>query len=56
MSLCGGIWNLPVVLDDQNRAIPSISKEDTRKLQTLQNTVLRLQTGLSKETSREYLL
>ena len=37
-------------------AITTLNKEDFRKLQTLQNMVMRLQTGLARGTKTEYLL
>ena len=46
ITVWGAVWNLPGVMDDQVRSITSISKEDMRRLQVLQNTVLRLETGL----------
>ena len=52
----GAVWNLPGVLDDQERSITSITKEDMRKLQVLQNTVLRLETGLGWYTPTETLV
>ena len=42
MSLWGSVWDIPGILDETERTSPTISKEDVRKLQTLQNTVLRL--------------
>ena len=56
ISVWGGVWNLPGVLDEQQRSLTSISKEDMGKLQTLQNSVLRLQTGLGWYTSAEELV
>ena len=56
ISVWGGVWNLPGVLDDQARSLTSISKDDMRKLQSLQNSVLRLQTGLGWYTSTEQLV
>ena len=50
------MWNLPGVLDDQDRSLTSISKQDMGKLQVLQNSVLRLQTGLGWYSSTEQLV
>ena len=36
--------------------VPTITKEDIQKLQTFQNTLLRLQTGLARGTATEYLV
>ena len=43
-------------MDNQARSITSISKEDMRKLQVLQNAVLRLQTGLGWFTPTQVLV
>ena len=56
ISVWGGVWDLPGVLDDQVRSLTSISKEDMRKLQVLQCSVLRLQTGLNWYSSTEQLV
>ena len=56
ISVWGGVWNLPGVLDEQQRSLTSISKEDMGRLQVLQNSVLRLQTGLGWYTSAEELV
>ena len=56
ISVWGGVWNLPGVLDDQDRSLTSISKQDMGKLQVLQNSVLRLQTGLGWYSSTEQLV
>ena len=56
ISLWGANWNLPGVMEENARSITSISKEDMRKLQVLQNAVLRLQTGLGWFTPTEFLV
>ena len=56
ISVWGDVWDLPGVLDDQVRSVTSISKEDMRKLQVLQCSVLRLQTGLDSYSSTEQLV
>ena len=56
ISVWGDVWDLPGVLDDQVRSLTSISKEDMRKLQVLQCSVLRLQTGLNWYSSTEQLV
>ena len=45
ITVWGGIWGLPGSLDETNRKSTSITKEDMRKLQVLQNSALRTQTG-----------
>ena len=42
----GTVWDLPGVLDMEKRCSPSLTLEDNRKLQVLQNRVMRLATGL----------
>ena len=56
ISVWGGVWNLPGVYDDKKRCNPTITLEDNRKLQVLQNSVLRLKTRLCKETPVSTLL
>ena len=50
ISVWGGVWGLQSY-DEENRKCVAISKEDMRKLQVLQNTVMRLMTGLDVRTS-----
>ena len=45
ITVWGGIWGLPGSLDETNRKSTSITKEYMRKLQVLQNSALRTQTG-----------
>ena len=56
ISIWGAVWDLPGVLDNQVRSITSISKMDMGRLQVLQNSVLRLQTGLGWFTPTRILL
>ena len=56
ISLWGAVWKLPGVMEENVRSFTSISKEDMRKLQVLQNAVLRLQTGLGWLTPTEFLV
>ena len=44
------------MLDDQDRSLTSISKQDMRTLHVLQNSTLRLQTGLGWYSSTEQLV
>ena len=46
----GNVWGIPNY-DEQSRNSPAFTKEDNRRLQILVNKVLRLLTGLDKETS-----
>ena len=56
ISVWGGVWNIPGILDDKKRCNPAITLEDNRKLQVLQNVVLRLKTGLEIRTPVKTLL
>ena len=56
ISVWGGVWNIPGILNDVDRSSPSLTKEDNRQLQTLQNKVMRMQTRLPKETPTVHLL
>ena len=56
ISLWGGVWKLPGVLDMERRSSPTITKDDCNKLQILQNKVLRLRTGLHRDTAVATLL
>ena len=42
ITVYGGIWNLPRVLNEDSVNSTPISKEEMRKLQVLQNTAVRL--------------
>ena len=55
ITVWGGIWGLP----DQsiiNRRNTSITKNETRKLQVMQNKVMRLMSGLDYNSSTKTLL
>ena len=54
MAVWTGVWNIPGQLEDGNKT--SITKADMRKLQILQNKVLRLQTRLDRSTLTKVLL
>ena len=56
ISVWGGVWNLPGVFDLEKRNSPTLTKEDNRQLQVLQNSVCRLITGLPLETRVTTLL
>ena len=45
------IWGLPGVLDEEVRKSTAITKEDFRRIQVLQNAVMRIKTGLDREAS-----
>ena len=50
ITVYGGIWGLPGVLNEDPVHSTSISKEDMRKLQVLQNTAIRLLLRKSRDT------
>ena len=54
ISVWGGVWGLRTY-DDEERKFTAISKEDMRRLQVLQNCVMRLMTRLEFGTSTEEL-
>ena len=54
MTVWGGVWGLPTQ-DLGKRNAVAITREDMRKLQVLQNRVMRLMTGLEAGTSTEIL-
>ena len=53
MTVWGGIWGLP---NSDNSRHTAITKESMRKLQILQNKVMRIETGLDHQTSSQVLL
>ena len=53
MAVWGGIWGLP---NSPICQYSSISKEDMRKLQVLQNKMMRIETGLNYEIPTKELL
>ena len=55
LHVVGNVWGVDTT-DEVNRRFSSFTKEDNRKLQTLQNKVLRLITGLPRLTPTEILL
>ena len=55
LQVIGNVWGLSAN-DETNRRYTAFTKEDNRKLQTLQNQVLRLKTGLSRYTPTPTLL
>ena len=54
MSVWIGIWDIPGQLDDGNKL--SMNRNDMRKLQVLQNKVLRLETNLDRSVPTSTLL
>ena len=50
----GNVWGLRN-LDDETRRHSSFTKEDNRRLQVLQNQVLRMKTGLGRDTPTDTL-
>ena len=53
LTVWGGIWNLP---GNYQHKQMSITKEDLRKLQVLQNKIMRIESGYDYETPTEQLL
>ena len=45
----GNVWGMPT-MDDENRRFHGFSKEDNRRLQVLQNKVMRLKSGADYRT------
>ena len=56
MTVWGRIWNIPGSLDEELRSSSSLTKEDLRKLQVLQNKCLRLVTNSDYKTPTKVLL
>ena len=56
MTVWGRVWNLPGDMDDETRISPTMTKEDLRKLQVLQNKCLRLVTNSDYKTPTSTLL
>ena len=55
IQIFGNVWGLPT-MDAENRKFSSFTKEDNRRLQVLQNKVLRLKTGLDRYTPTNLLV
>ena len=55
LQLFGNVWGLPT-LDENNRRFSAFTKEDNRKLQSLQNQVMRIKSGLPRDTPLTQLL
>ena len=56
MTVWGRVWNIPGSMDVENRISPSITKDDLRRLQVLQNKCLRLLTNSKYDTPTSTLL
>ena len=50
ITIYGGVWGLPGIMNDDPVNSTSITKEDMRKLQVLQNTALRILLRKPRET------
>ena len=50
LQVFANVWNIPT-MDEENRRFAAFTRGDNRKLQTLQNKVMRLKTGLPFRTS-----
>ena len=55
IQMYGHVWGLPS-MDDAVRRFHGFTKDDNRKLQVLQNKVMRLKSGLDYQTSTETLV
>ena len=56
MTVWGRVWHIPGDLDEESRTCPTMTKEDLRKLQVLQNKCLRLITNSDYKTPTSTLL
>ena len=56
ITVWGRVWNIPGNLDEQNLLSSSLTKEDARKLQVLQNKCLRLITNSDYRTPTATLI
>ena len=56
MTVWGRVWGIPGSLDEELRASPTLTKDDLRKLQVLQNKCLRLITNSDRYTPTALLL
>ena len=58
ITVWGRIWNIPGSLDEEalGRTSPSLTKDDLRKLQVLQNKCLRIVTNSDYKTPTSVLL
>ena len=56
ITVWGNVWNIPGNLDVENRLSPSLTKEDLRRLQVLQNKCLRMMTNSDYKTPTQTLL
>ena len=56
LTVFGGIWGLPGSMDEDNRNSIMLTKEDMRKMQVIQNSVMRLTTNSRYDTPTSELL
>ena len=57
LTVFGGIWGLPrTMLDEDKRNNPMTTKEDMRKMQVLQNSVMRIMSSSKYDTPTSILL
>ena len=56
LTVFGGLWGLPGSMDEENRKSIMLTKEDMRKLQVLQNSVMRITTSSRYDTPTSELL
>ena len=55
LQVFGNVWGI-TNMDDNNRRFTAFTKEDNRRLQVLQNKVLRLKTGQRRDCPNAQLL
>ena len=55
LQLFGNVWGIPS-LDEHRRRFSAFTKDDNRRLQSLQNKLFRVQTGLPQDTPLTVLL
>ena len=56
ITVWGGVWNIPGCMRDETTRSSSITKEDMRKLQVLQNKCMRMLTNMDRHTPTATLL
>ena len=55
LQLFGNVWGIRS-LDEEQRRFSTFTKEDNRKIQVIQNKILRLKSGLGRDTPTEVLV
>ena len=49
LEVFGNVWGLDN-MDEENRRTPAFNKEDNRRLQVIENKIMRMKTGLGRDT------